>query len=374
MSSAPSLLEFSAHELRRIQRLLREYIAEFRLDLKGLTVLTEAASGYYLFTPILCSLAGAEKVYAVTKDSAWGQASAITDKTYDIARRFGCEPNIEVIPEILASHVSEADIVMNMNFVRPITQELVSCMKPTAVIPLMWETWELRPDEIDLPACRARNILVMGTDEQRLGLFDYAGYLTWHLLSQCQIEVFKNRIFVMASGPVAEGICKIFSVNGIDYRWSSYDSDIPEKYAQHFIPPENKPAILEYLSKADALVCAEHVHNRTVIGAGGLITVEELKNANPEICLIYKGGGIDYAQIKAHNIFIHPDKQVRFGTFTTYSYILGPRAVLELNAAGLKVGESMARARLSGMSLAQARNFALANSPAMDFKEEPACH
>ena len=41
--------------------------------------------------------------------------------------------------------------------------------------------------------------------------------------------------------------------------------------------------------------------------------------------------------------------------------------MLRLYAAGLKVGEVMARARLSGMTIREAAKHALDNSPAMDF-------
>jgi hypothetical protein len=46
---------------------------------------------------------------------------------------------------------------------------------------------------------------------------------------------------------------------------------------------------------------------------------------------------------------------------------LGPRPVLELYAAGLRVGQAMATARLRGRSLEEATSFALRTSPAMAF-------
>ena len=63
---------------RRAARLLRQAIADYGLDLSGLTVFTEAASGPYLHTPILAALAGAEKVYAQTANSAYASRRSIS--------------------------------------------------------------------------------------------------------------------------------------------------------------------------------------------------------------------------------------------------------------------------------------------------------
>ena len=51
-------------------RLIHHAIAATRLDLKGLRVLSEAATGYRRITPVLAALAGADRVYAVGRDSA----------------------------------------------------------------------------------------------------------------------------------------------------------------------------------------------------------------------------------------------------------------------------------------------------------------
>src|SRR5690606_1365873 len=65
----------AAHELdqlpRRLVPLMRAAIARCRLDLSGLTVLTEAASGAYVVTPVLAALAGAARVIAVTRTTRY---------------------------------------------------------------------------------------------------------------------------------------------------------------------------------------------------------------------------------------------------------------------------------------------------------------
>ena len=60
---------------------------------------------------------------------------------------------------------AQSDIVTNSGMLRPINDEVVSKLKKTAVIPLMWETWELRPGEIDIISCQKNKIPVIGTNE-----------------------------------------------------------------------------------------------------------------------------------------------------------------------------------------------------------------
>ena len=50
------------------------------LDLKGKTVLTEAASGAYVVTPLLAAIAGA-KVYAFTRTTRYGTVDEIFANT-----------------------------------------------------------------------------------------------------------------------------------------------------------------------------------------------------------------------------------------------------------------------------------------------------
>ena len=61
--------------------------------------------------------------------------------------------------------IGSADIVTNLGFVRPINGEFLRRLKPTAVIPLMFETWEYRHADLDLSECRRLGIAVLGTNE-----------------------------------------------------------------------------------------------------------------------------------------------------------------------------------------------------------------
>ena len=58
-----------------IDKLYRQ-VRALELDLRGKTVLTEAASGAYIVTPILAAIAGA-KVFAFSKTTRYGKVEEI---------------------------------------------------------------------------------------------------------------------------------------------------------------------------------------------------------------------------------------------------------------------------------------------------------
>ena len=76
------ILDFNKH---RILMLMKESIHTCSLDLKGAVVLTEAATGAYVVTPIIAALAGAEQVFAITKSSRYGSFEKAVNYTMQIA-------------------------------------------------------------------------------------------------------------------------------------------------------------------------------------------------------------------------------------------------------------------------------------------------
>jgi hypothetical protein len=73
----------------RLVRLMRRAVEECRLDLSGAVVLTEAATGPYVVTPVLAALAGAADVVALTRDTRYGTAAEVTRQTLALAAAAG---------------------------------------------------------------------------------------------------------------------------------------------------------------------------------------------------------------------------------------------------------------------------------------------
>lgn len=342
---------------------MRRMIVEFRLDLKDLTVLTEAASGAYLYTPILAALAGAKRVYAVARDSRFGAKEEIATATQAEAHRLGVAERLEVVFGKDRETVARADIVTNTGNLRPIDATMVGWMKPTAAIPLMWEPWELRPGEIDLDACRAHGIPVMGTDETRApnDLFKVPGLLALKMLFELGLESYKTRVLLLGGGKLGRAIRDDLSHHGAVVSWFARS----EKDAQAY---ETLSAFWDgHGAWVDALIVAEHGDPALLIGAGGLLDAGRLHATNSDLRVGHVAGNIEPAEIRAKGLTLFPPDIAPFGHMSYQSYHLGILPVLQLYAAGLKVGEAMARARLAGMPLAEAKRHAAAQSLAVDF-------
>ena len=84
----------------------------------------------------------------------------------------------------------------------PVRATFVSRLKPGAVVSLMCEPWEVRPQDVDVAACRAAGIPVLGTNERDPGVqtFRFVGMLALKLLLELEIEVLSSRIVVVSGG------------------------------------------------------------------------------------------------------------------------------------------------------------------------------
>jgi hypothetical protein len=349
----------------RMDRLVAELVERFGLDLSGLAVYTEAASGPYLLAPVLTALAGARRVYAVTRDSRHAPADAVVEATLDAASRWGVANVVDVGVGRQAAWVADADVFTNSGFVRPIDAAMVHRMKPTAVVSLMWETWEFREEDLDLAACRQRGVLVLGTDEGRppCDMRGYSALLAIKLLFELGLEGHGSRTLLLGGQPtLAVAMERGLSALGVPVtRFGGCGGRPYDALAEHF---------LAYGGNYDALLVAEHEDPRCLLGADGLIGFETIHRVNPALAIGVVAGAVDSAGLRQSGLRHVPAEIQPFGHMSYQPYELGPRPVLELFAAGLAVGQAMARARLAGAAPRDAARCALEVAPAMDFVGE----
>ena len=166
-------------DVRRLVRLAEASVADMRIDLDDAVVVTEAATGAYAITPIIAALAGARRVYGFTRSTRYGSVAEVVRQTHDLAVEAGVLNRIEVRTDRPASVIDEADVVTNSGHVRPIDRELIRRMRPGAVLPLMFESWEIQAGRFDLALDEAvdRGIRVAGTNERHplVDVFSYLG-------------------------------------------------------------------------------------------------------------------------------------------------------------------------------------------------------
>jgi len=323
----------------RLVALIRATIDFLALDLSGLTVLTEAASGPYVVTPVIAALTGAARVIALTGGSRYATAEQVSAQTRALERL--CDLPAEAVeihngrtPDLFAA----ADIVTNLGFVRPIDAAVVASLKPTAVVPLMCEAWEFRPGDVDAAACRARGIPVIGTNESYPGLdvFAYCGWLALKMLFDAQIGVHKSRLLVISTDQFGPVIANRLAQAGANVRQRA-----------------TLRAATADLTGADAVIIADYARQDMIIGPGGDVTTAELAAACPGATVVQFVGQVDAASLTAAGIHVYPGSELGPRRMALTLAGLGPRPVIELHAAGMKVGELAARSRLAGRPAAE---------------------
>jgi hypothetical protein len=316
-------------------KLIVQAIEKFGLDLSGLNVLTEVGSGHYKYTPIIAALAGAAEVIAITGDSKCASAAEIEKEALMLAGRLGIESKIKISAVKNRPLISRADIVTNLGFVRPIDKRFISHMKATAVVPLMFETWEFREADLDIEECRRKGICVLGTNEEdrRLRTFEYLGHLCAKILFDNQIEVFNSKLLIIGGGKFGDHVSTALKGMGADIFVLLNSNDIGAGLLQNL----------------DAIITTAHDTDKSLIGEAGYIRAEDLKAHCPDVLVLNLAGNIERKALDDSGIRYLPADKARGHMGWTLSS-LGPRPVIDLHAAGLKAGEVMARLRMSGHS------------------------
>lgn len=344
------------------QRYLEAFIRQYDLDLKGLTIYTEAASGHYLYAPILAALAGA-KVYAEAKDTRYSSAVNVINELSNTIQKFGLENKIEVFEGRSKVRLRLSHIITNSGNVRPFDHDLIDSLNSTAVIPLMWETWEYRPADFDLNYCKKKGIVVLGTNERMhpCDMEYLIGLTALKLLMESGFD--GGKILMLGNAPLPGlSVVTYFKKIGISLTWFSEDPHADYNYA------ELKDYWQRRGSDYNLIFLVDHHFKNVVIGTKGLLSFEEIIRVNKSVKLSIMCGNIDINGLYKSGLDYYPSEIAPFGFVTYQPFMLGPRPVLSLFAAGLKVGEAMARARQLGYSIDEVVNEALKSCPAMDFE------
>ncbi|MBK9091436.1 MAG: hypothetical protein IPM84_01380 [Anaerolineae bacterium] len=313
----------------RLVKLIRDTISFFELNLTDITVLTEAASGPYVVTPVIAALAGAQRVIAVTRDSPFATVNEVIAQTRAFEILCGVSNAVEIHARRTPDLFAEADIVTNLGFVRPIDAEAVAAMRQTAVVSLMCEAWEFRPGDVDLEACRARGIPIVATNEDFPGLevFDYSGWLCLKMLFEVQIEIHKSKIIVISTDKFGRVI----------------ERQLTKAGATATMTASLKDTMDIDLAAVDALVIADYTRSDWIIGPDGDMTADMIAKINPSAVIIQFAGCIDVPGLQRNGILVYPASQLTPHRMAHTLAWLGPRPVVELHTAGLKAATSLKR-------------------------------
>ena len=308
----------------RLIGLMRAAVDRCRIDLRGATVFTEAATGAYAVTPVLAALAGADRVYALGRSTSYGTVEEVASQTRDLARASGVGDRIEIVAEKYPELVGKSDVVTNSGHVRPIDRRLVEWMKPGSVVPLMYETWELRPGEVDLDACRERRIMVAGTNERHpnVDVFSYLGAMSILLLLEAGVPVHRCRVLLVCDNPFAPFISR--GLNSLGAAVVVTDALVSKTQLGGF----------------DAVLVAIKPGSKVAIGPR---EAELIAVRNPGAVVAQLWGEIDRAALDEASISYWPKAGPKPGHMSVLPSAVGPEPIVRLQAGGLKVGEVLLR-------------------------------
>ena len=309
-------------DTRRLVRLTTDALHRSRLDLSGLTVLTEAATGAYAVTPVLAALAGAS-VYALAAGTPYGSGDEIERETSELARLAGAVDRIRFVTSKEDLDLGLADIVTNSGQVRPIDRDMVGKMKPSAVVPLMYESWEYRRADVDLDACKARGIAVAGTNERHpnVQVFSFLGQMAVKQLHDAGVAIWGSRIVVLCDNDFGSYLVSDLESSGANVK-------VHERFEAEHIPPD-----------CDAVIVALQPRDEPVLPAGAAAVLDEKA---PGAVLVQYWGDVDREELASKGVPVWPPDAPGPGHMGILPSALGPEPVVRLQAGGLKVGELLA--------------------------------
>lgn len=307
----------------RLVRLMSAAIDDCGLRLDGCTVLTEAATGPYIVTPILAAMAGAT-VYALAAPTDYATTDELAEGTTALAQKAGVDNRLQLVTSKDPAVLGRADIVTNSGQVRPIDTAMISMLKASAVVPLMYESWEYRTADVDLSACRAKGIPVAGTNEQHpaIDVFGFLGPMAVKQLNDSGVAVYRSRIVLLCDNAFEPFIARGLHNTGaqvVSTRRLSGDALSPGCDA---VLVARRPSSDFALDAADATLLAEL--------APGALVVEYW-------------GDTDRTALDRLGVPVWPPQPAKSGHMAILPSALGPEPIVRLQVGGLKVGEVLAR-------------------------------
>lgn len=334
----------SSSNARRYARVCVETVDHLRLDLSGLVVATEAATGPYASTATLAALAGATDVLTLAASTRHGSAEDSVAQTLAVAREAGTEGRIRAFVDRDSFPVELADVVTNLGPLRPFDAAFLNRLGPLAALPYMCETWEFRPEDVDLDEARRLGIPVLGTKETapELRIFDYVGATALRLLLNLEVDVIASHVVILGSGVFGDAIADVLSRTGATVT------------LLNGADPDALPVAAPLLEKADALVIAEYPGRQRLIGGAAPLSATNLAAINPSLRVAHISGGVERAEFEAAGLECAPERFAPAGWMSVATDYVGPRPVLRLHGAGLAVGAALSRARRAGLHGADA--------------------
>jgi len=302
-------------QLKRLVPGIEKIVNKTKLNLSGLTIITECATGIYACTPIIALLAGAKQVVCFGNDSHYGAFSSAKEDVIKLAQAMSFQQRNLIITdreEVLTDYLRKADIVTNSGHMRPLDKKKLMNLKQNTVIPLMYESWEFRKTDIDLAYCKEKSILVAGTNERHpdINVFNYIGLLIAKVLLNSSMEIIENKYLIVCDNDFAECIEKSLLSLGAEVYY------YPDR---HF-------------TELDGIIFAH-----TPSKCGGNLEIDYgILPKDVSICIHVWG---DVNRSLLDNVVWYPEPEQQEGYMGISLSDIGIEAIVRLQTGGLKVAE-----------------------------------
>lgn len=316
------IIDRPGYNILRMVRLMREAIDRVKLDLSGMVIVTEAATGAYSVTPVIAAMAGAHRVYAMARSSRYGSFQEVVQQTKSLAELAGVKESIKVVNRLTKRVIGQADIVTNSGHLRPLDARKIGWMKASAVIPLMYEDWEFRESDIDLKACREKGVRVVGTNEQHpdIDVFGYLGVLAMKQLTDAGVSVYRSRILLISDNAFRSYIERALKRAGAAVDSSSEFSG-------------GRDGVIY-----DAVLLAMQPRRPFNLSRSAIRTISKLW---PDAVVVQFYGDVDRAACKNWGVHVWPAKDPGRGHMGILPSEIGPEATIRLQTGGLKAAEAV---------------------------------
>lgn len=321
---------------------LQHIIQDLNIQLEGDYVLTEAASGAYACTPVLAALAGAE-VHAFARDSKYGSANDCIEQVKVLAEKCGVSEQIHFHTEKNEMPWERATVVTNSGALRPLDSTILQRVSSSCRIPLMFEAWEFRSQDLDLDFCKSKGIQVAGTNErhEQVDVFGYLGDMVVRLIQDAKQTPYRNKFIVVSNNDFTPYLCKplvnMSAAVGV-YCPQEYKSEI-ENLGATYLGDWNENQIPNDWKSASAVIYTGSPFSDNLWGKFPLLNLEVWKSLNLPLVLRF-AGDLKETDFLQHKIEFYPSN-VPAGHMGILPSAIGWDPIIRLQAGSLKVAELM---------------------------------
>ena len=323
---------------------LHRQVRALELDLKGKTVLTEAASGAYIVTPILAAIAGA-KVYAFSKTTRYGKVEEVFSSTRALADSFAEFPlDIQLVDQLNPEIIAQADIITNSGHLRPLNESILKYAKDEVVIPLMYEAWEWRDADMDIDYIRKRNIKIGATNERhpQVDVFNYLGDMALKQIFDAGLCPYKNKFILLCNNDFGPFIAKVLStvcdglgVIDLDAHRSAYNEDQID-----WIGGFPEVSIPENYRNAEAVIFTAYPFDKEWIGDATPISIHQIQSQLTDPFILRYAGDINEDFLGHKGLRFFP-AHVHSGHMGILPSAIGYDPIIRLQSGGLKTGQAL---------------------------------